>query len=1425
MMCCGMCKHQHKHKNKKLVLPAHSNSGASIRMMAHETGCWLVVSVVLVCSTMCIHAAPQLSDEDYRRAATHTPRDSYMGHSAGHSANVLNKHLVRLAQEHGHTAEPCEAWTVNSLNQAISTLIDTATRSGKSPTFRAIYARSNDVRLRRFDSVSAFQSALKAEAAFLAGVSAQSNVTNVLVAGKCYEAALLYAHHLDQEAKASAGQLRVPLLPDTRWADTVQRALQGDRSMFTSEEAAGETLSLVLQTVQDQVVCARCHIKPSVPVTMPVDQTISSLDHQPLAQPQKRVSSNGLLATTLAVGIGRMPGPIQFNTRVYEQGLPGPTLVVQPGDTINVTLQNNLEAPDACRATPAGAGHDTNFYRCPNTTNLHMHGLWVDPQDVYSAVSPGESVQRVYHLSHDHAPGTNWYHPHFHGSVSLQLANGMAGVVIVDDPPNSMPPALEALREHDRVLVFQSVEYFNYTADDVTCPHTANLSRCHNLDGAGSIETIRAFSSDALPLDVTIADANSGNPIPGNYMLINGQYQPIIDMKPGEWQRWRIVNAAHQQSLALAVPGCQTFAIASDGVYLRAPRLKNTTRPLVLAPGARADLVTSCRDGGTFHLTAVGNPDSINFGQQEGFANGVTALVQVSGNRVHMEQPTTLPSLPTYLQDLTHAPASMQRSVEWSLLYMINNTAGLTDVPIYGVNNKTFNGKLDNLDCIEPSTTLAQDWRITNPFWICNASLPTCLTTMNRTAASGSLLDRWLRPISISHGFHLHTFKFQVQNDSNAGTSLDYEPGDWRDTVMTPVAGHVDIRFLPVPKFTGLVPYHCHMSPHSDRGMISVLRVAQVCPTQEARAHANAWASSVKSTLESEASRRALNILATKYASPANSVADAVKAMSSLASSPSSLSSPPWQPTLANYTFNITTSSPKAQELFNEGMKLAFGFARDAAVSFFNQSIQQDGNCAMCYWGVAYASGPFLNHPMCSDARCGPAASYAAKAVSVAKSQQLSTLEQVFIKAIGQRYSDTPTANQSVLFRNYAEALNVTDLPVSDADVGAFYVEAVMLLYCVSTGYNFYDKQLKPYPEIAQATRVLEGHLLDPTTRAPLPPPLQPFAEHLYMHITEPSRSGYGVDSAGRSAGVADRVRQRFNGTQWQHMQHMSGHIYLRTGRYHEVVLVNERAHKSDMEWLQHDLVPYGPGHNVAFLIYGACMGGESKIAVQYGHVLRSIYAAAPDRPDGPAGNQAWNKPLTTFVRFGMWQEILNDNGTMPRNWPYQTVLWHYARGFALLHLGQPTAAQNELDALQSLSPTITGRFAAYVDVANLTLSAAVLFKSDATRALELLKAASDQQLSWPYDEPPDWHLPLRQCVGQVQLSLALYDDAYDTFKADLTEYINNGYSLLGMYTAMLKLPDRFSKAECAAVKALMDEAWKYADIPLSSPCQQFSMA
>src|SRR5687767_10403344 len=66
-------------------------------------------------------------------------------------------------------------------------------------------------------------------------------------------------------------------------------------------------------------------------------------------------------------------------------------------------------------------------------------------------------------------------------------------------------------------------------------------------------------------------------------------------------------------------------------------------------------------------------------------------------------------------------------------------------------------------------------------------------------------------------------------------------------------------------------------------------------------------------------------------------------------------------PGLGTLRYPITTTSIKAQEFFEQGLRLVYAFNHWEAIQAFKMATTLDPDCAMAYWGLALAFGPNLN--------------------------------------------------------------------------------------------------------------------------------------------------------------------------------------------------------------------------------------------------------------------------------------------------------------------------------------------------------------------------------------------------------------------------------------------------------------------------------
>src|SRR5262249_33919268 len=232
---------------------------------------------------------------------------------------------------------------------------------------------------------------------------------------------------------------------------------------------------------------------------------------------------------------------------VREAALPkvpfvAPTVEIFPGETVRITLDNRLEQEPNC----APPGHNVNTPNCFNRTNLHAHGLWVSPagnsDNVLVSINPGISFQYEYNVPPDHPAGTYWFHPHRHGSTALQVASGMAGMLIVRGTryptPHSSGDVDTLLKYADgnafreRPVLLPQIQYACRDANNEIKTDATGLYLCDATD-VGMIE------------DYSPKQFNPGTwRASGRYTSINGEVIPTFDgAQAGRIERWRVVHA------------------------------------------------------------------------------------------------------------------------------------------------------------------------------------------------------------------------------------------------------------------------------------------------------------------------------------------------------------------------------------------------------------------------------------------------------------------------------------------------------------------------------------------------------------------------------------------------------------------------------------------------------------------------------------------------------------------------------------------------------------------------------------------------------------------------------------------------------------------------------------------------------------------
>src|SRR5947209_905182 len=140
-------------------------------------------------------------------------------------------------------------------------------------------------------------------------------------------------------------------------------------------------------------------------------------------------------------------------------------------------------------------------------------------------------------------------------------------------------------------------------------------------------------------------------------------------------------------------------------------------------------------------------------------------------------------------------------------------------------------------------------------------------------------------------------------------------------------------------------------------------------------------------------------------------------------------------PGMGSHHHPIATRNPEAQQFFDQGLILAFGFNHDEAARSFRHAMQLDPDAAMPCWGLAWVLGPRYNMAaltpgsdtfMDVDLEREKAA-FEAVQRALRLSAHAPRNEQHYIQALAQRYSADPHASRRHLLTAYKDAMSRLD--------------------------------------------------------------------------------------------------------------------------------------------------------------------------------------------------------------------------------------------------------------------------------------------------------------------------------------------------------------------------------------------------------------
>ncbi|MER5718099.1 hypothetical protein [Streptomyces sp. NPDC002132] len=536
---------------------------------------------------------------------------------------------------------------------------------------------------------------------------------------------------------------------------------------------------------------------------------------------------------------------------------------------------------------------------------------------------------------------------------------------------------------------------------------------------------------------------------------------------------------------------------------------------------------------------------------------------------------------------------------------------------------------------------------------------------------------------------------------------------------------------------------------------------------------------------------------------------------------------------LGSYGRPVSTSSAEAQRWFDRGLVWSYGFHHEEAVACFEAAARADPDCAMAYWGIAYALGPNYNKPWeffdDQDLRRTVARTHAAVERAHEKAPGASPVERALIGALRARYpQDRPVEDCSVWNPPYADAMRVVhELAPDDLDVAALYADALMNL----TPWQLWDLSTG---EPAEGARTLEAKAVLERALAADGALDHPGVLHFHIHLMEMSPAPEAALS------VADRLRDLVPDA--GHLQHMPSHLEVLCGDYRAVVADNTRAIAADERYLARagamNFYTLYRAHNHHFRIYGAMFLGRSQVALD---ATAQLEAALPEellRVESPPMAD-WLEAFLTMrahvlIRFGRWADVLDlPAPSDPRLYCMTTAMRHYARGVAFSATGRVEEAEHERTLFhEAVARVPETRMLFNNTCADILAIAAAMLDGEleyrkghhdaAFAALERSIALDD---GLPYDEPWGWMQPTRHAYGALLLERGRIAEAEAVYRSDLglddllprpSQHPGNVWSLHGLHECLVRLGKR---EEARLVAQQLKFAAAVADVPVKASC------
>ena len=460
----------------------------------------------------------------------------------------------------------------------------------------------------------------------------------------------------------------------------------------------------------------------------------------------------------------------------------------------------------------------------------------------------------------------------------------------------------------------------------------------------------------------------------------------------------------------------------------------------------------------------------------------------------------------------------------------------------------------------------------------------------------------------------------------------------------------------------------------------------------------------------------------------------------------------------------------QARAWFAQGVRLIWAFDEAEAIRAFQQAQRLDPDCAMCFFGEAWARSPTLNlRPRTEEL---PAARAAARR-ALALSEGVSDRHRLLIQAMVLR---TGTGDE---FRDAAYANFMENLALRQPDSDTIAVMAA-------------DARMIAADDLRPGS--LPQRLLE---RVMARNPGHGGAIHFYIHLTD------WIDRQHLAAPHADRLARIAPAA--SHLIHMPSHSYYGVGRYADAAAANVAAIAADKAFISRVRPPrtdyryYLQRHNMHFAINSALARGDGATARSVAEQYRAEYLAGTvEQSSRLLGSSVW------YLR-GLHDTVDAVLDLPEPDHALDKAMRHYARGEALARRGDADAVRAEAAAIAVLrdgaeSPSLGRGGDMLAEVAQHVLEGrAAMLGGRHETAERAYRAAMEAQLRARFgNDPPLFWYSVRRSLAAALLAQGDHRGARNQLHASLRSWPNDPLALYA-----LALADRAGGDEEAAARNL----------------------